>query len=223
MYTGLDDGMFNPHTVRIAPGTVIPVNQNGTQNPSLQALPRAGDLGLGDIILSDLQNNIKEVLFDDPMGDITDPVRSATEIQARLREMLKQAGASLGRQNTELLSKVVAAGVDILQGRGKIPKMKIDGKEVTIKYTSPLARAADLEDFENSQVWFENVKGLGQVAGPEVVLATVKVEELPEYWSTKLGVPSNLVRSKQEKEQFAKTAVEAAQTIQQQGGPVEGT
>lgn len=218
VYTGLDDGIFNPHTVRIAPGVIIPVGQNGTQNPSIQALPKAGDIGLSSFVLEDLQANIKKALFVEPLGDITDPVRSATEVQIRNQEMLKQAGASLGRLKTELLEKVVAAGVDILGERGLLPKMEVDGKEVSIKQASPLAKAEDLEDFQNSQIWFENIKGLGEVAGPEVVLGTVKVEELPEYWAKTLGVPSTLVRDKQEKEAFAKAAIETAQTIQEQGG-----
>lgn len=219
VYTGLDDGIFNPHTVRIAPGSVIPVNQNGTQNPSLQALPRSGDIGLGNFIIEDLQNNIKKALFTEPLGDITDPVRSATEVQIRNQEMLKQAGASLGRLKSELIEPLVAACIEILVQRGLVAPITVDGKDVAIKQTSPLAKAEDLEDFQNSQIWFENVKGLGELVGPEVVLGTVKVEELPEYWATKLGVPSNLVRDKTEKEQFAKTAIETAQTIDaQQGG-----
>jgi hypothetical protein len=222
MYTGLDDGMFNPHTVRIAPGTVIPVNQNGTQNPSLQALPRSGDLGLGDLILSDLQNNIKKALFVEPLGDITDPVRSATEVQIRNQEMLKQAGASLGRLKTELIEKIVAAGIDILSGRGVIPKeLKVDGKEISIKQSSPLAKAEDLEDFQNSQIWFSNVSQLGQLVGPEVILGTVKVEDLSGYWAEKLGVPSKLSRTKDETAQAGKLMMKMAQS-QQQGGEGEG-
>ena len=39
IYTGVDDGIFNPHTVRIAPGSVIPVVSNSNANPSLVPPP----------------------------------------------------------------------------------------------------------------------------------------------------------------------------------------
>ncbi len=218
VYTGVSDSLFNPHTVRIAPGVIIPVSQNGTQNPTLQALPRSGDIGLGNFIIEDLQNNIKKALFIDQLGDIQDPVRSATEIQIRNQEMLKQAGAQLGRLKTELIEQVVAAGIDIMRGLGKGPDIRIDGKDVSMRQTSPLAKAEDLEDFQNSQVWFSNVQNLAAVAGPEVVIGTVKIENLASYWGEKLGVPSDLGRTDDEKKQFGESAIKMAQLQAEQGG-----
>lgn len=220
VYTGLDDGIFNPHTVRIAPGSVIPVNSNAPGNPSIAALPRAGDIGIGGIVLEDLQNNIKKALFVDPLGEVTDPVKSATEIQIRQQEMLKDAGASLGRLKSELVEPLVAAGIEILTGRGLVPAIKVNGKEVAIKQASPLAKAEDIEAFQNSQMWFRNVQELGALVGPEIVMGTVKVEELPDYWREKLGVPAKLVRDKNEKAELGKNVIEASQAglLDGQGG-----
>jgi hypothetical protein len=220
LYTGISDGIFNPNTVRVTPGIVIPVGQNGTQNPSLQALPRAGDLGLGNMVIEDLQQNIRKSLFVEPLGDITDPVRSATEIMIRNQEMLKQAGASLGRLKSELIEPLVAACVDILRERGVFPDIVVDGRMVSLKQTSPLAAAEDQEDFQNSQVWFSSVMQLGQLLGPEAIMGTVKVEELAGYWASKLGVPEDLIRTKDEIKTMGETAMQAAQSLQggQDGG-----
>jgi len=213
VYTGVDDGVFNPHTVRIAPGAIIPVKSNSNANPTLVPLNRAGDLGLGNFVLQDLQTSIKRALFVDPIGEITDPVRSATEIMIRQQEMLKNAGASIGRLKRELIEPLVAAGIDILQSLGKIAKIKVDGKEVTIKQSSPLAKAEDLEDFQNSQLWFANISQLPQ----EIVAGAVKVEELPKYWQKKLGVPSELIRTDEERSLLAQQIQSAAQQ-QLEGG-----
>ena len=62
IYTGVDDGVFNPHTVRIAPGVVIPVGSNMSQNPSLAPLQRSGDLGLGGLILEDYSSLAQQLL-----------------------------------------------------------------------------------------------------------------------------------------------------------------
>jgi hypothetical protein len=213
VYTGVDDGVFNPHTVRIAPGTIIPVTSNATANPTVRALERAGDLGLGAIILEDLQNSIKEALFANPLGEVTDPVKSATEQMLRMQEALKQRGASFGRLKTELIEPLVAAAVDILRGLGQVPEISVDGKDVTLKMTSPLSKSEDMEDFQNSQVWWQNVSTLM----PEIVAGTVKIEDLPKYWQEKLSVPADLIRSEDERQEFGEKIMAAAQT-QVQGG-----
>ena len=208
VYTGVDDGIFNPHTARIAPGVILPVGSNSNANPSLQALSRSGDLGLGDALLTDIQEWIRKALFADPMGDLSDPVRSATEMMLRNQDMLRNSGAAFGRQKTEFIEPLAVAVIDILASRGKVPRISIDGKEVTIKLNSPLAKAENMEDFQNSQVWFQTVAQLP----PEIVAASVKVEELPRYWQETLGIPADLIRTDAEIEQLSNTVSQAAES-----------
>ncbi|MFQ6609425.1 MAG: portal protein, partial [Fidelibacterota bacterium] len=215
MYTGVDDGVFNPHTARIAPGIVLPVASNETRNPSLAALPRAGDLGLSNLVLEDLQNSIKKSLLADPLGEITDPVRTLGEQILRMQETLKDRGASFGRLKTELIEPLVAAVVDILQSRGKMAQITINGREVTIKHASPLAKAEDLETFQNSQLWFQTISSM---LPQEVVGGAVKIEELPKFWANLLNVPASLIRTKEERAALAQTLIEQAQ----QGGIIDG-
>lgn len=207
VYTGVSDGVFNPHTVRIAPGSVIPVTNNGTQNPSIAPLPLSGNIGLGDLVIEDLQGNIRRALFVDPLGEVTDPVKSATEMMLRSQEALKNQGASIGRQMSELLTPITEAVVDILKTRGEMPDFRVDGREVAIKQQSPLAKAEDLDDFQNSQVWFQNIAALPQ----EIVAASVKIEDLPNYWADKLGVPASLLRDETERQKLADTVTQAAE------------
>lgn len=213
IYTGVSDGVFNPHTVRIAPGTVIPVSNNGTQNPSLSPLQMSGNLGLGDLVIDDLQNNIRSALMVDPLGEITDPVRSATEMMIRNQENLKLQGASIGRLKSELVEPVVNSVVGILKARGKLPEFKVDGKEVTIRMQSPLAKAEQMEDFQNSQVWFNTISALPL----EVVGGAVKVEGLPQYWADLLGVPASLLRTKEEQKTLENQVSAAAEQGLEEG------
>lgn len=213
IYTGVDEGVFNPHTVRIAPGNIIPVASNSNANPSLQALPRAGDLGLGQLVLEDLQDNIKKALFADPLGDLNDPVRTLGEIMLRNQDMLRNSGASFGRQKTEMVEPVVNAVMDILGELGLVPKVTVDGNEITIRQASPLAKAEALEDFQNSQVWFQTLSQLP----PEVVAAKVKIEDLPGFWQEQLGVPASLIRNEQETKEVTDQIQQAAQQGIEQG------
>jgi len=209
MYTGVDDGIFNPHTARIAPGTILPVSSNATANPTLKALDRAGDLGLGGIMLDEEQNSIREALFANPLGEVTDPVKSATEQMLRMQEALKKRGASFGRLKTELIEPLIAAEYDILGELGHVDRsFTVDGKSITIKMTSPMSKSEDMEDFQNSQVWWSNCQTLPQ----EVLYGTVKVEDLPNYWRDKLSVPADLTREKEQVRQFGQQIMEVAQT-----------
>jgi hypothetical protein len=220
VYTGVDDGIFNPHTARIAPGTVIPVKSNATQNASIVAMTPSGNIGVGEVILEKLQNNIKKALFSEPFGEIQDPVRTATEQMLRKQEMLETRGASLGRMKSELIEPLAAAGVEILAGLGEVlPNLTVDGKTVTLKQTSPLAKAEDLEDFQNFQVWF----AFNSQLPPELVAGTVKVENIPRWTQQKLGVPAELVRSEDEAAAFGEKVVETAQAspLGQGGAPIE--
>ena len=46
MYTATDDGVTNPYNMVIAPGVVIPVGSNNTNNPSIQRLDTGSNLAL---------------------------------------------------------------------------------------------------------------------------------------------------------------------------------
>lgn len=208
VFTGVSDGVFNPYTVTILPGSIIPVSNNGTVNPTLAPLPLSGNIRIGELVIIDLQNTIRKTLLVDPLGELTDPVRTATEMLIRNQETLKLQGASIGRLKSELIEPLVNAVVGILTSRNKLPQFKVDGREVTIKQQSPLAKAEDIEDFQNSQLWFSNISELP----PELVGGVVKVEDLPRFWAEKLGVPASLLRDKTEQTRLATALIGAAET-----------
>ena len=216
VWTGINDGIFNPNTVRIAPKTIIPVGSNNTANPTLRPLEFGGDPASVEVSIRELQEKINTSFFANPLGDITDPVRSATENMIRQQEMLKQAGASFGRLRTELIEPLMEAGIDILVGLGRFPELNIDGEEVTIKHASPLAKAEDIEDFQNILTWAQSNIG---IVGQEVFMGTAKVEDFPKVTSEMLGIPAALVRTEEERQQLGQALVEAAQA--QAGGKGE--
>jgi hypothetical protein len=210
VYTGVNDGVFNPYTVRIAPGSVIPVSSNAPQNPSLAPLTPSGNLQLGELLMEQRRESVRKALFSDPLGDITDPVRTATEMLIRNQEMLRTSGAQISRQKPELMEPVVAAVVEILQSRGLIPEFRVDGQEVAIKPTSPLAKAEMLEEFQNTQVWMSTLQSFMPF---EAIAGSVKIEDLPKKTQEQLDVDPDLVRTEEERRQLAETAVEASQQL----------
>jgi len=209
MYTAVDDGVFNPYTAKVAPGTILPVASNSSQNPTLQRLESSGDIGLGQLIIKDLQDGINMALFAQPLGDAGAPVKSAMENLLRHQADAKRSGTSFERLFTELIIPIIEAGTDILRQRNMFPDILVDNKQVKIKMVSPLAKQKELEDFQNSQIYLENVLQLPK----EVAMVSVPFEKFPAYWAEKLNIPEELTRSDEEIKKITETIAGMQQDI----------
>ncbi len=220
VYTGVSGGYFNPMAVDIAPGVVIPVDSNGgTRGPSLQPLELSGNFNMADLELGQLRDNIKGFLLDNKLPpDTAAKVRSATEIIERIKELAKDIGSPFGRLITEYVQPVARNTLHILEKRGMIPKVKIDGLGVGIQILSPLAQEQNLNDVETL------VRGLtiGSQFGQELFLLTTKLEEaIPKIYEL-MGIPPELVRSDQEKKQLTQAVAQLLAAQQQAEAPTEG-
>jgi hypothetical protein len=205
VYTAADDGVINPFSVKIEPGSIIAVGSNDSQNPTLRPLPMAGNPQLQQYGVEELKKSINRVLFAEPFGDMDAPVRTATEISMRNQEMMQQSGSAFARLQTEFIEKIVRRSIDILMEEGEIQPLEINGKLVTIKHTSPLAKVQDQEDLTSVRVLLEAAMAFGN---HELMAATLKMENLLPWMATKLGVDSALVRSEEEIQQVAQATAE---------------
>jgi hypothetical protein len=199
--TAVSDGVLNPYTAALRPNTIIPV----ANHDSLRPLELGGNFMVGEALLERIQGSIKRTLLDDERR-AEGPVRTATEIMIEDRELIKQWGAVFGRIQAELLAKIVERGVAILAKNGKIPPIEVDGRMLTVKYVSPLARAQDQEDLAGFGMAMEMLAPLG----PEILGQGIKVEEIPAYVWRKTGSDSSLVRTEAEKRVLAEQAQQAA-------------
>ena len=214
IFTATDDGIINPYTVTLQPGTVMPVGSNDRGNPSLAPLMSGGDYNVLQYDISRLQESIRTVMISKPFGSIQDtPVRTATEMSIRDADTQATSGSATGKLQTELLERLLNQVVKVLIRLGKLAPMKIDGKEITIKFTSPMARAQDADEIMQVMKTMELLAGLS----PETVEQEIKIEALPHYLVDKMGVPKTFKRSDlekkklQEQKQAQMAAIAAAQ------------
>jgi len=214
IYTNVTDGSINPYTIQLVPNSIIPVSSNDNANPTLRRLDTGGGIDVSQIILADLRENINDALFNNQLGPVEGPTKSATEISIRQQDLVQTAGSTFGRLQTELLEKLVKRGTYILQRLGKIPKFNVDGKEVTLKYESPLARAQDAEEIQNITRWVE----ISAALGPQIFMGTSVVEDIPKKIGELLGVPADLNRSDGDKEKLLEMV---AQLIAESQAPAE--
>lgn len=207
MYTATDDGVTNPYNIAISPGVVIPVGSNNSANPSIQRLDTGASLQLSQFVASELQMSIKKALFND-LRDPNGAVRSATEVAIESRELAKRIGSAFGRLQTEVLIPILKRVVYILTRRGLLQPIEIGGRDVAIKFTSPLAKSQDGEDILNVQ---QAVSFVLQTAGPDQAKMAFKLEDFGTWAAEKTGMPAELVRNQLEKETIIRAGAEAAQ------------
>lgn len=204
VWTATDDGVFNPYTVRIAPGVIIPVSSNANENPTLRSLDMGGNLQFHEMEYNRRVDNINRALFAKPIGDINDPARTATEISVRMQLDMQDAGAEFGRLQNELAGSVFKRVVHLLSREGIIPPIKVDGKTIDIKFTSPSAQQADNDEAMLLVRAIQTSMGAG--IPPEMVMADLKIEDVPSFILDKMGGPSEFKRDEQQKQQMGAVA-----------------
>ena len=96
----------------------------------------------------------------------------------------------------------------ILTRRGLLQPLQLDGRDVEIKFLSPLAKAQDGEDIINVQ---QAVQFVLQNAGPDQAKIGFKLEDFGAWVASKTGMPAELVRSQSEKETVIQAGAQAAQ------------
>lgn len=209
---GASDGVFNPHTARIHPGVVMAAQS--TERPPLVPLQVGGDLRVGQFVIEDLQESIRKSFFADPLGDITDPVRSATENLIRQQEMLKKRGANFTRLFSEFVHPFVKRCTDILVSSGKIAPIKVDGRTVSLKMASPLADIQKSDQVDNLFVFLSAMQSIPQ----EVAMLGANLESVPQFLQENLNLPEGLAKTPEQIREAQQQIMQMAQ--QQEGGQI---
>lgn len=193
VWTAIDDGVINPETIEIKPGTIIPVAYNGGSfGRSLDELPRSGDFDVSQLVLRDLRDSIRTKMYDNDLAPLDDAVRSSREVALRASKLSKRIGPSYGRLKTEFLVNFIKATTTAWQAKGLLPPFELDGKMITVRYTSPIAQEQNDDDLFALDGYIARLNshttGLGSLV--------VRPENYAHYVAEKSGIPVNLIESK---------------------------
>lgn len=150
VFTAVDDGVFNPYSVKLEPGAILPVMSNNEQNPAMRRLEVGGDLDISQFAIQDLRSGIKKAFHADRFGPVEGPKMTATEVLHRAKIIAQELGATYGRFQTELLIPLIKKLVDILSEQGLIPKnLNIGDQFIDVVFISQLAQAQRLQEVDN--------------------------------------------------------------------------
>lgn len=197
IYTAEDDGIINPSTIKLIPGTIIPVAPGSS---GLRAVGGAGSFDVAQLVLSDMRTNIKKALYNEMLGNPNTTPMSATEVAQRMADLSRQIGSAFGRLQAEFVTPVLRRVIYILKKQGRIKIPVVNGREVKVRSTSPLAQAQAFEDINSVNRFLELVQTR---FGPQMVNLYVKGDVTTKYLADKFGVPESLIRNEMEREQLA--------------------
>jgi hypothetical protein len=208
VYTAADDGVINPATIKIIPGAIIPVARNGgPQGESLKALPRSGDFNVSQLIINDLQQNIKRILLDESLPPDNMSARSATEVVERMKELSQNLGSAFGRLINETMIPLVEKILQVMDDRGLIDMpLRVNGLEVQVSPVSPLAMAQNMEEIQSIMQYAQ----ITATFGPEAQFALKKGAAI-DMIADRLGIPASLRYSPEERAQEMQKAAQMAE------------
>ena len=218
IYQMEDDGVINPDTINLVPGSIIP---KAMGSAGLQPIQAAGRFDVAQLVLNDMRLNIKRALYNDMLGDPNKTPATATEVAERMADLSRRMGSAFGRLQAELVQPVLQRVVYILKKQGRIELPVVNGREVKIRSVSPLAQAQANQDISSVGRFLEMVGG---TFGPQVLQVLVDSEQVAVHLAKKFGVPDSLIRDENQRKQIAAMAQQMAQAqmgqqgMDQQGG-----
>lgn len=224
-----NDGVINANNVRIFPGATIPVRSTGgtAGGASIAPLQATADINLAQLVIQDLVTSIHKVMMNDGMPEITDGVRTATELLERLKELQQSLGAPFSRVLKEGIVPMLEATIAILGKKGVLPvqsgtKIKLNNGVIQVRFASPLVQGQSIRDVEALQ---QAAAVTAAVAGPSAAMETVavsfKIENIGAWVGAKLGVDPTIMRGPEERKSLQDKVAQLIAS-QQTGGVMPG-
>lgn len=227
-YMGFSDSVFNPHTFKLEPFTIIPIAPigSGGQFP-LQPLPESANPQFAQLTINDLRYQIKQLLYSDDQENLAQASKqpdTAYEIANKKNQLAQRIGPLFSRLQQEFLWPLIKRVSYILDRMGLLPQPKIDGKLVQFKYKSPLALAKGQEEISRFTNWVQLMQG---IFGPQVTQMFINPEVAPWVIAEQMQVdkrylntPEGVKQATQELKQKG-DELEAAQTGGMQETPTQ--
>jgi hypothetical protein len=187
-----DDGVINVDTVTLDPGTIIP---RAAGSAPLANVAPAGNFDMAQYMLEQSRMNIRKALFTEQLGNPNKTPMTATEVTQRMAELARAIGSPFCRLIVEAMFPAIARFVRILKDRNLIAMPQVDGKEVALLPTSPLAMAQNFDDIERMERYLAS---LGALFGQQAMPIMVKMEEVSHLQAGKYQVDTRVLRSKDE-------------------------
>lgn len=224
-YMGFSDSVFNPHTFRLEPFTVIPIAPIGVGGSApLVPLPGSANPQFAQLTIADLRMQVKSLLFaESPSDSVSVQPQTAYELALRQQTLAQKIGPLFSRLQQEFLEPLIKRISHILHIMGLLPNPELNGVPVRFKYKSPLQLAKGQQDIARFTQWVQLMQG---VMGPEMTNIYINPATTPYLLSEALQInpaflntPDNVAKVMQSVQDQQSMINAAAMTPEQPESP----
>lgn len=191
-YMGFSDAVFNPHTFKLEPFTIIPIAPIGTTGQvPLIPLPNSADPNFAQMTMADLRMQIKALLYaEQPQDSRSVQPQTAYELSLKQQTLAEKIGPLFSRNQQEFLWPVIKRFAYILNSMGKLPYPEVGGVPIRFKYRSPLALAKGRADVERFTQWVQLMQG---TMGPDATMLYVNPKTTPYMLAEMMQVDERFI------------------------------
>lgn len=217
MWLGIDDGVLNPRSVKLGPRKIIIAADKDSFTP----LQSGADFNLSEVMVRDLQADIRRILMADNFPRPDAPMKTAYEWSVRVEMLRKLLGPIWGRLQAEYLKPLIdrCFGIAFRAGVFAPTPERLRGRSFAVRYVSPLARAQKLEEVNAIEATWTSATTIAAVM-PEVL------DELDARESLRLlvegrGAPNSIRRKPEDVAKMRAEREEKDKQMQAEAGAMQ--
>lgn len=218
MWIAEDDGVLNPRTVKVGPRKIIVANSVDSMKP----LQTSADFNVSFTKADQLRQSIRKVMMADQLQPVDGPAMTATEVHVRVGLIRQLLGPVYGRLQAEYLQALIERcfGLAFRAGVFSPPPQSLAGREFTVRYISPLAKAQQLEEVRAIDQYVQGCAVAAELQAKAGIkpdaMDNVDLDEAARFRGEALGVPSKVIRGKGDVDQLREQRAQAQQQQQEQ-------
>jgi hypothetical protein len=205
-----DDGTINLDN-GLTPGDAIP----RAMGSKIDLFESEADFNTAFFERKDMQQDIKRALFQDKPQQTGDTPPTASQWMDQKAEIARRMGAPIGRLTTEWQWAIFQRFAYLLEKRGVLPKVELNGKVVRLRPQSPLVKA---QRQQKVMLADRLMQMIAQSFGPEMAPLIIDAIQTSKNLQDQLGDTIVKLRTDADISQF----IEKAAAMAQQAGMLPG-
>ncbi len=152
----------------------------------IKAFENSSRFDVGQLVLGDLRDNIRNYFFVDQLQLKESPAMTATEVQVRYEMMNRFLAGTVARLTNDLLDPIIQRTFNMLMRSGQFDALPdgIGEQDLDVEYVSPLARSQKLDQVAAQDRWLSSIIEMGQI-NPEVLM-------IPDWYKAVAKAADNL-------------------------------
>lgn len=227
MYMAASDSALNPETFTPRPGSIVPVQMVMGQWP-LQQFMQSGNIQFNALLVNDFREQINQLLFAFPLGQINSKSRTATEAEIRYTENLESFAAMVPRLQNEffipmikrimwVINKVNPEVFANIDPQIKEKLISVDGQILALEFDTPLMTA---KGQVKTQALLTYYQAIASMMGPEAATASLDPIQVVTETARNQGIDIRNIKSREELEQLIESVGQVTVNQAEQQGMI---